>query len=72
MTQTVVEQLIEPALDAIFRIPMAIAEIVVDVVGDILELVVRWHGGDHTRLTGRRIALAGRSGARREMQLSLC
>jgi excisionase family DNA binding protein len=28
-----------------------IVEIVVDVVGDTLEMVVHWRGGDHTRLT---------------------
>lgn len=28
-----------------------ITEIVVDVVGDTLEIVVHWRGGDHTRLT---------------------
>jgi hypothetical protein len=31
-----------------------ISEIVVDVVGDTLELVVHWQGGDHTRLSVRR------------------
>jgi len=29
-----------------------ISEIIVDVVGDILELIVHWQGGDHTRLMG--------------------
>ena len=28
-----------------------ISEIIVDVVGDTLELVIHWQGGDHTRLT---------------------
>jgi excisionase family DNA binding protein len=31
-----------------------IAEIIVDIVGDILELVIHWQGGDHTRLAVRR------------------
>ena len=28
-----------------------ISEIIVDVVGDTLELVIHWQGGDHTALT---------------------
>jgi len=28
-----------------------ISEIIVDIVGDTLELVIHWQGGDHTRLT---------------------
>jgi len=32
-------------------IRLLIAEIVVDVVGDALDLIIHWHGGDHTRLT---------------------
>src|SRR5216684_745768 len=31
-----------------------ISEIIVDIVGDILELVIHWQGGDHTRLAVRR------------------
>ena len=31
-----------------------ISEIVVDIVGDTLELVVHWQGGDHTRLAVRK------------------
>jgi excisionase family DNA binding protein len=31
-----------------------IAEIIVDVVGDTLELVIHWQGGDHTRLAVKR------------------
>ena len=31
-----------------------IAEIVVDVVGDMLTLVIHWEGGDHTRLSAKR------------------
>src|SRR5260221_1156259 len=31
-----------------------ITEIVVDVVGDTLEMVVHWRGGGHTRLTGKK------------------
>ncbi len=31
-----------------------IAEIIVDVVGDTLELIIHWQGGDHTRLTVKR------------------
>ena len=33
---------------------LLIAEIVVDVVGDKLELVIHWQGGDHTRLSAKR------------------
>ena len=31
-----------------------ISEIVVDVVGDNLQMVVHWQGGDHTRLTAKK------------------
>jgi excisionase family DNA binding protein len=31
-----------------------VSEIIVDVVGDALELIIHWHGGDHTRLTVKR------------------
>ena len=31
-----------------------ISEIVVDIVGDNLEMVVHWQGGDHTRLTAKK------------------
>jgi excisionase family DNA binding protein len=31
-----------------------ISEIIVDIVGDTLELIVHWQGGDHTRLTTKR------------------
>jgi excisionase family DNA binding protein len=31
-----------------------ISEIIVDIVGDTLELIVHWQGGDHTRLTAKR------------------
>ena len=31
-----------------------ISEIIVDIVGDKLELVIHWQGGDHTRLTVKR------------------
>ena len=31
-----------------------ISEIIVDIVGDTLELIVHWQGGDHTRLTVKR------------------
>ena len=30
---------------------IAISEIIVDIVGETLELVIHWQGGDHTRLT---------------------
>jgi excisionase family DNA binding protein len=33
---------------------LLIAEIIVDVVSDKLELVIHWHGGDHTRLSAKR------------------
>jgi len=33
---------------------LVIAEIIVDVVADNLELVIHWHGGDHTRLSAKR------------------
>ena len=33
---------------------LVITEIIVDVVGDKLELVIHWHGGDHTRLSAKR------------------
>ena len=33
---------------------LLIAEIIVDVVSDKLELVIHWHGGDHTRLSPKR------------------
>jgi excisionase family DNA binding protein len=33
---------------------LLIAEIIADVVGDKLELVIHWHGGDHTCLTAKR------------------
>jgi len=33
---------------------LLIAEIIADVVGDKLELVIHWHGGDHTRLSAKR------------------
>jgi excisionase family DNA binding protein len=33
---------------------LLIAEIVVDVVGDALALVIHWQGGDHTRLSAKR------------------
>jgi DNA invertase Pin-like site-specific DNA recombinase len=33
---------------------LLIAEIIVDVVGDKLELIIHWHGGDHTRLSLKR------------------
>ena len=33
---------------------LLIAEIIADVVGDKLELVIHWHGGDHTRLSTKR------------------
>jgi excisionase family DNA binding protein len=31
-----------------------ISEIIVDIVGDTLQLIVHWQGGDHTRLTAKR------------------
>jgi DNA invertase Pin-like site-specific DNA recombinase len=43
-----------PGTTAVTRkkiIRMLIAEIIVDIVGDTLDLVVHWQGGDHTRLT---------------------
>src|SRR6516162_7424787 len=33
---------------------LLIAEIIADVVGDKLELVIHWHGGDRTRLSAKR------------------
>ena len=33
---------------------LLIAEIIVDVVGDTLALVIHWQGGDHTRLSAKR------------------
>jgi DNA invertase Pin-like site-specific DNA recombinase len=33
---------------------LLIVEIIVDVVNDKLELVIHWHGGDHTRLSPKR------------------
>jgi hypothetical protein len=33
---------------------LLIAEIVIDVVGDTLALVIHWQGGDHTRLSAKR------------------
>ena len=33
---------------------LVIAEIIVDVLDDKLELVIHWHGGDHTRLSAKR------------------
>ena len=35
-------------------IRMVISEIIVDVVGDGLELVIHWGGGDHTRLSAKK------------------
>ena len=35
-------------------IRLLIAEIIADVVGDKLELVIHWHGGDHTCLSAKR------------------
>jgi DNA invertase Pin-like site-specific DNA recombinase len=33
---------------------LLIVEIIVDVISDKLELVIHWHGGDHTRLSSKR------------------